>query len=85
MRQTPKRGFESESKRHGKFIKKIKNSFKISVGNLETTRDYIYIDDIIDAIFLIMKKNENFNNQIYNFGTGIGTSGIEVVKLVAYF
>lgn len=66
-------------------IKKIKNSFKISVGNLETTRDYIYIDDIIDAIFLIMKKNENFNNQIYNLGTGIGTSGIEVVKLVAYF
>lgn len=66
-------------------IKKIKNSLKISVGNLETIRDYIYIDDIIDAIFLIMKKNENFNNQIYNLGTGIGTSGIKIVKLVAYF
>lgn len=66
-------------------IKKIKNSLKISVGNLETIRDYIYIDDIIDAIFLIMKKNENCNNQIYNLGTGIGTSGIEVVKLIAYF
>lgn len=66
-------------------IKKIKNSHKISVGNLKTIRDYIYIDDIIDAIFRIMKKNENFNNQIYNLGAGIGTSGIEVVKLLTRF
>ena len=66
-------------------IKKIKNSPKISVGNLKTIRDYIYIDDIIDAVFRIMKKNDNFNNQIYNLGTGIGTSGIEIVQLVARF
>ena len=66
-------------------IKKIKNNSKISVGNLETIRDYVYIDDIIDAIFRIMKKNKNFNNQIYNLGTGVGTSGIEVVKLITHF
>lgn len=66
-------------------IKKIKNDPKISVGNLETIRDYIYIDDIIDAILRVMKKNNNFNNQIYNLGTGIGTDGIRIIKLVTHF
>jgi len=66
-------------------IKRIKNSPKISVGNLETVRDYIYIDDNIDAIFKIIEKNDNFNNQIYNLGSSIGISGTEVVKLVANF
>ena len=65
-------------------IKKVKKNDNILVGNLESTRDYIYIYDVIDAILLVIKNN-NFNNQIYNLGTGKGTNGMEIIKLIAHF
>ncbi|MFH1388110.1 MAG: NAD(P)-dependent oxidoreductase [Patescibacteria group bacterium] len=65
-------------------IKKIKSNSKIFVGNLETIRDYIYVDDVIDAIFKIIKKDENFNNQIYNLGTGNGINGADAIKLITH-
>jgi UDP-glucose 4-epimerase len=64
-------------------VGKISNNPKISTGNLETIRDYIYIDDVVDAILLVLEKNEEFDNQIYNLGTSIGTKGIRVVRLIA--
>jgi len=66
-------------------LKKIMNCPEVFVGNLKTIRDYTYIDDVSDAIFKIIKKNKSFDNQIYNIGTGIGTSGMEVIKLVSLF
>jgi len=36
-------------------------------------RDYIYIDDAVDATILAL-ENEDANNQTFNVGTGVGTS-----------
>lgn len=66
-------------------IKRIRNSSEALVGNLETIRDYVYIDDIISAILKIIERDKSFDNQIYNLGTGIGTSGAEIIELLSFF
>jgi len=40
-------------------------------GGLHRTRDFVYISDVIDAIFLVMS---NSGSATYNVGTGISTS-----------
>jgi dTDP-L-rhamnose 4-epimerase len=42
------------------------------------SRDFIYVDDICDSIILAL-ENEKANNQVYNVGSGIQTSVLEVV------
>ncbi|WP_459175812.1 NAD-dependent epimerase/dehydratase family protein [Ewingella americana] len=48
-------------------------------GDVNTKKDYIYIDDFCEIIFGILKKN-NWN-QIYNIGSGVGTSTKEILEL----
>lgn len=43
-------------------------------------RDYVYVDDVVEA--LIAAATENVDRQIINIGTGIGTSIIELVKVI---
>jgi GDP-4-dehydro-6-deoxy-D-mannose reductase len=55
----------------GSFVKQIqqaKNGDTISVGNLSTKRDYLYIDDIISAYFSILNKGKI--GEIYNICSG---------------
>lgn len=50
----------------------------ISKGNIELfgtgseTRDFIYIDDLVSAVALIIEKGE-FNGDVYNIGSGLET------------
>ena len=58
------------------FTDSIYNNKKISIynhGNMK--RDFTYIDDVVDALFRITKKNinnikENVNYNVYNIGSG---------------
>ena len=55
----------------------LKNKkFNLSAGN--QLRDFCYIDDIVDAIFLLLNK-KNIKGEIINIGLG---KGISVKKLV---
>ena len=45
----------------------LNKKFKLSKGNQK--RDYCYIDDVIDAIFLALKSKKN-NGEIINIGSG---------------
>lgn len=45
----------------------------------ETTRDYVYIDDVVDAL---MKAAELNQVGIYNIGTGVETSTLQLFDLV---
>jgi len=45
-------------------------------------RDFIFIDDVIDAYLRIMNNNKNLGGEILNIGTGIQTSVRDVVKLM---
>jgi dTDP-glucose 4,6-dehydratase/UDP-glucose 4-epimerase len=39
-------------------------------GTGDETRDFIYIDDLVNSIDLII-KNANFNGEVYNIASGI--------------
>ena len=40
-------------------------------GDGNAIRDWLYIDDAVDAVFSILDEN---SPEIFNIGTGIGTS-----------
>jgi len=47
-------------------------------GEQGTVRDYIYIDDLVEGMFLVL---ENANaNETYNIGVSIGRSNLDVVN-----
>lgn len=48
------------------------------IGSPETSRSFVYIDDAIQAIKLIMEKVNGF--EIYNVGSGIETTILDLVK-----
>jgi UDP-glucose 4-epimerase len=62
-------------------LKRIKKSSVIETGNLKTARDYIYIDDLVSILTKIIKKGK-INNDIYNIGTGNGTTGGKIIKII---
>jgi UDP-glucose 4-epimerase len=49
-------------------------------GNPQNVRDYVHINDILDAIVLAATQRKSF--EIYNIGTGTGTSVIEIVRII---
>ncbi len=50
-------------------------------GNTNRFRDLIYIDDVVN-ITIDSMKNQNYNNQILNIGTGIKTTVEEILTLI---
>lgn len=57
------------------FAEKILNDEEISIwGDGETVRDYIYIDDVVNIIAKFVEQYVDRKNDIFNVGTGIGTS-----------
>lgn len=58
----------------------LKNEELQVYGDGTVVRDYIYIDDAISAI-LKVANSDNVNN-VYNIGSGIGTSIKEIINLI---
>jgi len=50
----------------------------LQVGNLDTTRDFSDVKDIVKAYAILMAKGKT--GEVYNVGSGIGTSLQQVVK-----
>ena len=50
-------------------------------GDGSNVRDYIYIEDVADAI--ILSQNIPTKNNIYNIGSGKGTSLNEILKIIS--
>ena len=64
------------------FSTRIKNGNAITIfedGN--ESRDFVYIDDIVDATVLAI-ENHKANNQIFNVGAGDNTNVLTVAKLL---
>jgi UDP-glucose 4-epimerase len=57
-----------------------KGKFPPLVGS-ETSRDYIYVDDVVEAYMLAATKPNQELGAIYNIGSGIQTSLHEVVQV----
>ncbi len=65
------------------FLDLIRNNTRINVkGSLNRFRDLVYIDDVVNALELIIKDKKNYN-QIYNVGTGKKTTIKQLIKLVS--
>ena len=54
------------------------NPINIFEDGLES-RDFVFIDDVVDATILGL-ESENSNNQVYNVGSGVNTSVLEVAN-----
>jgi len=67
-----------------KFAKNIIKGKPIEVFNKgKHSRDFTFVDDIVDGIFKIIKKRKKVSkNKIYNIGNGKKISLIEYIKLI---
>ena len=63
-------------------VTKMLRGEKIYVGSPDSVRDYMYVDDHVNAYMLAM-KNPKANGQVYNAGTSIGVSNKELALLIA--
>ncbi len=65
-----------------KFIKKVKNNESpIIEDDGKQTRDFVHAMDVVKAIELIL-KNEKAIGRIFNVGTGIKTTILELAELI---
>jgi UDP-glucose 4-epimerase len=63
------------------FLNKIKNNKSpIIFGDGHSVRDYIYIQDAIDATLAVVKKD--MKNSVYNIGNGKGTTLNELIQIM---
>lgn len=62
------------------FSTQIKNGNGINIfEDGKETRDFVFIDDVVDATILGLEKEEA-NNQVFNVGTGVATNVLEVAN-----
>lgn len=67
-----------------KIITQIKNQKKnIELGSLQPKRDFIYVDDVSNALYKILEHK--LKNRVYNIGTGKEHSIKEIAKLFIKF
>ena len=58
------------------------NGSEIPLGNLNTKRDYIYVDDLADALINMSQcKVDEFD--VFNIGTGYQYSACEIVEIIS--
>jgi UDP-glucose 4-epimerase len=55
---------------------------RVALGNIEDQRDYIYIDDVIDAFLCVLLRPEEEASAVFNVGTGVASSAADVVRTV---
>ncbi len=58
----------------------LRNKKIIKLGNVYPKRDFIFIDDVINAISIVLQKLEGF--EVYNIGTGKSYSVLELCRII---
>ena len=61
-------------------INQIDTKDAICVNDLEPKRDYVYIDDLVDAITKAISLDQDFN--IFNIGMGVSYSVADVIDFI---
>jgi nucleoside-diphosphate-sugar epimerase len=61
-------------------INQVRSKNTISVQDLEPRRDFIYIDDLVDAIIKAMEIQLDFD--IFNIGSGVSYSVAELIEII---
>lgn len=55
---------------------------EITLGDIKAKRDYVYIDDLVNAFVKAIERKNLKGLSIYNICTGIGLSTYDIVKMV---
>jgi GDP-mannose 4,6-dehydratase len=55
---------------------------RVYIGAPESIRDYMYVDDHVNAYLLAIKSAKS-QGQVYNVGTGVGVSNKKLAELIA--
>jgi nucleoside-diphosphate-sugar epimerase len=61
-------------------INQVKSKTTISIQDIEPRRDFIYIDDLVDAIIKAMEIQLDFD--IFNIGSGVSYSVAELIGII---
>lgn len=61
-------------------IGQVLNGNTIRIENLEPKRDYVYLDDLIDALELTLSRRELYG--VYNIGNGYSLSVKELIDII---
>ncbi len=68
------------------YIRKLSSGSQAEIwGDGSKTRDYVFIDDVVNANISALSLPENFENPVFNVGTGIETSLNELYFKIAEF
>jgi nucleoside-diphosphate-sugar epimerase len=62
-------------------INNLKNGIQPDLKNAFNEHDYIYVKDLAEAIYAIIKKNPK--NQVFNVGSGSYISVMDILKIVS--
>ena len=63
------------------FIRQLASGQNIQlIGNPDNLRDYIYIDDVVDAMNAVIRYEGP--EEVFNVGTGVGTSVRDILRIV---
>ena len=66
-----------------KFIKSIENDEPLTVyGDGSQSRDFTYVDDITEAIKLILESDKDWKNEVFDIGCGKNTTVNELIKIL---
>lgn len=66
-----------------KFIKAIENNVPIHIyGDGTQARDFTYVNDICEAIKLIVESDKEWKNEVFDVGYGSNTSVNELVEIL---
>lgn len=66
-----------------KFIKAMKTNTPLYVyGNGEQKRDFTYVDDICEAIKLILESDKEWKNEVFDIGYGKSTTVNELIGIL---
>ncbi|RLI78675.1 epimerase [Archaeoglobales archaeon] len=64
-----------------RFVSRVKKGLPpVIFGDGKQTRDFVYVNDVVDFIEIALKKGEN--GKVYNIGTGRETSILELAESV---
>ncbi|WP_419177010.1 NAD-dependent epimerase/dehydratase family protein [Desulfosediminicola sp.] len=61
-------------------IDQINSDTVITVQDLEPKRDYVYVDDLVEAIVLAMRNRRDFD--VFNIGTGQSYSVQDLIQII---
>jgi UDP-glucuronate 4-epimerase len=66
-----------------KFIKAIENDKPLTVyGDGTQARDFTYVDDITEAIKIILESNKTWKNEVFDVGYGKSTTVNELINIL---